>query len=476
MFYVMVRDIQQAGYALPAFSSYNGQDIPFAYPPFALYLGALVPAVYVLMRGILPSRAAAGFAIVAFVLMPRSHAWLLVGGGLTRATGLLFAVLALIALHRMFTTRDLRRLWAAVPLTALSVVSHPEIGWFTAFSAVLFCAFYGLHKQGLLGLAVTGLGAIALTSPWWGAVLLRHGPDPFLTAAGTGNHHEIQAFLTSLVKLQYTEEGSIPLLAALGVVGAFPAISSRLYLVPIWLVALFILEPRSAATYATIPLAMLIGLLFDQFIAPLAPWRRRDGHPTRRWRQGPPEDTPLAVSAPSAWRSKIAIGAMSAGFVVVSAYIFYLALTTVRASNAEVMEALSPGEVQGMTWVTENTPPDSRFAVLTYDFWADDAVTEWFPALTGRQSLSTAQGREWVPGHSFQDVIRSHDDLALCTFYSAQCIEDWSAREGVAYDYVFLSQHCCSSGLIDSLVEPRGYRMVFSNGAVGIWKYERPPA
>ena len=42
MFATMSADIQRAGYALPAFTSYNGADIPFAYPPFALYLAALI--------------------------------------------------------------------------------------------------------------------------------------------------------------------------------------------------------------------------------------------------------------------------------------------------------------------------------------------------------------------------------------------------------------------------------------------------
>ena len=41
LFYAMIQDIQQNGYALPAFTSYNFAYIPLAYPPFAFYLTGL---------------------------------------------------------------------------------------------------------------------------------------------------------------------------------------------------------------------------------------------------------------------------------------------------------------------------------------------------------------------------------------------------------------------------------------------------
>src|SRR5687768_5996686 len=45
LFYLMVQEVQRAGYALPAYTSYNGAQIPFAYPPFAFYLAAMVSDV-----------------------------------------------------------------------------------------------------------------------------------------------------------------------------------------------------------------------------------------------------------------------------------------------------------------------------------------------------------------------------------------------------------------------------------------------
>jgi hypothetical protein len=42
MFYVMVREIQQAGMTIPAATAYNHAGIPFAYPPLGLWLTALL--------------------------------------------------------------------------------------------------------------------------------------------------------------------------------------------------------------------------------------------------------------------------------------------------------------------------------------------------------------------------------------------------------------------------------------------------
>ena len=40
-------------------------------------------------------------ATLAFALIPRSYEWLIMGGGITRAPGMLFALLALAAVIRL---------------------------------------------------------------------------------------------------------------------------------------------------------------------------------------------------------------------------------------------------------------------------------------------------------------------------------------------------------------------------------------
>jgi len=105
MFVAMSQDIIDAHYALPAFTSYNFEGIPFAYPPLAFYLVASVAnvtgidpvtlaryiplmanlttvvAVAVLARSLLGPGWAAVIAPIVFALVPRSYEWMIMGGG-----------------------------------------------------------------------------------------------------------------------------------------------------------------------------------------------------------------------------------------------------------------------------------------------------------------------------------------------------------------------------------------------------------
>ena len=131
LFYVMVRDIQHAHYHLPAFTSYNGAHIPFGYSPLTFYLAAAlndagvdlltlfrvlpflastacIAAFYLLARDMLESRAAIAASLLAFAIVPRGFVWLLMGGGLTRSFGYLFALLALHQVWLLYTRRSLR--------------------------------------------------------------------------------------------------------------------------------------------------------------------------------------------------------------------------------------------------------------------------------------------------------------------------------------------------------------------------------
>lgn len=111
LFYVMIRDIQQADYRLPWFIAYNGVQIPFAYPPLSFYAAALVAgasglaltdvlrfvplamsiltvlAFFGFARAALASRFQAAAAAAAFALMSGSYFWLIMGGGLSRGFG-----------------------------------------------------------------------------------------------------------------------------------------------------------------------------------------------------------------------------------------------------------------------------------------------------------------------------------------------------------------------------------------------------
>src|SRR5581483_1358546 len=130
LFLVMMQDLQDAHYSLPAFTSYNGGDIPFAYPPLGLYVGAILEAVtplsyldvlrfvplvvsaltvgaFVLFaRAYLRSDVERFGAVSTFALLPGAFVWWIMGGGLTRSFGFFFAVLAIWQLYMLLTTRN----------------------------------------------------------------------------------------------------------------------------------------------------------------------------------------------------------------------------------------------------------------------------------------------------------------------------------------------------------------------------------
>ena len=189
LFYAMTRDIQQAGYHLPAFTSYNGAGIPFGYSPLAFYLAAVVNQVTglplidlfrwlplaatsltvvafaLLARDMLRSRWALVAAVVAFALVPRSFLWMLMGGGLTRSLGFLFAILTLRQVYRLYTRqRWPHAAWAAA-LAALTVVSHLGTAPFVAFSSLLLFIAYGRHRHGVVSSLKVAVATVSLTAP-----------------------------------------------------------------------------------------------------------------------------------------------------------------------------------------------------------------------------------------------------------------------------------------------------------------------
>ncbi len=297
MFYVMVDELKANHFTLPAFTGYNLADIPFAYPPFGLYSTALISnlmripaldvvrwlpplvstlsllAFYLMADEILNSRLQAGLATMFYGLVPDSFGWLIMGGGITRSFGLVFLFLTIAFANRLYTrTSSLPvPLWVHVVLTAifgaLAFLSHPETGVLAASSCILLWLFRGRSKRTLLWSAVVAMGVVALSAPWWGTVMAGHGLTPFQSAMQTsddGNFH-----LAKLFTLQFGGGGTFfNLTIALGLVGLLAQLAGKKFLLPVWLVLPFFVDPRSASGMALIPMSMMAAYGFDIVVAP----------------------------------------------------------------------------------------------------------------------------------------------------------------------------------------------------------------
>ena len=500
---------------MPGYSSYNGGIVPFAYPPLGFYLTALISelpsidaakamqilpllastwtiaAFYLLARRMLGSMQAAALAPLIFALLPRTFLWENMGGGITRSLGLLFAVLATAFLYDLYARNERRSLAPAIALTTLAVLSHLEMGWFTAYSGALFLAFHREHlRVKLVHTAILGAGIIVLSSPWWANVLAQHGLEPFLAAAQTGDWSS--ATLTRLLVFDFTEGPLFDVFSVLALIGVFWHLHRGSYLIPVWLLVMFALDPRKATTLAMLPLAMVAASALVEVVLPaLGPTlgRARDALRPGEEPAAPP-GRGLAAHAPA---GSLTARRWPATAFLVTVFLYGLVAATIAGSlrPSFVWSPASPfPEVDraAMAWIAANTPEDSRFAVMTEAIgWPEDRTTEWFPALTRRISLATPQGTEWLTDRAYSEAIDLYDDLQLCRTRTADCLEGWASVNGRMYTHVFVSTRpdddlgpfltrvadCCSD-VRRSLIASEQYELIYWAQDVQVFAYTGP--
>lgn len=474
LFQVMIRSIVENNLRLPDLIHYNGLDLPFAYPPLSFYIGALIshifhvdpvdilrwlpvfiitlsiPAFYYLAKLLLNSPIKASIAAFIFAFTPRAMDWRIMGGGLSRSFGLLFLLFTLASVYQLFEKGNKKYLLAAILFAALTVLSHPEAAIHTISFSLLIWVFKGRNKEGALNAVWVALGTILLTSPWWIHLLTRFGLDPTLAAAQTGFHSAFAVLIPIFFIL--TDEPLVTFIAVLGIIGFIRQIAKRDYLLVIAYILPFIVEPRSAPVYAVIPLAMLAALTLSEVVIPAIPQGR---------------------GVPQIFATFIAI------YLIGGALYFQtqFAGTSVSQANREAFE-----------WIKTNTPLESRFLVLTGegDIFCD-GISEWFPALTDRTSLTTIQGIEWIPGKfsSAASIQRTMQDC-IADNNALECIENTAQSSSLAYDYIYITHQATiktacrvtasttrGDNLINTLIMNNKYKPVFQTNEISIFQFQK---
>jgi hypothetical protein len=469
LFYLMAEEIRRHGWALPHVTGYNGGGIPFAYPPLAFYLADLIalagvplievvrflPAVvstltivalWRLAREILERDGAALAATAAFALLPRSFSWFVMGGGLTRAPGYLFAVLAVAALHRLFARRERAAIVPAALLAGLTALTHPEHAFFVAYTAALLWLVTDRSLAGLGRGAAAALGAAVLASPWWLTVLLRDGATPFVAAAGAGGGSWVT--FDPLKTLLLTEEPYLPVLGVTALAGAVIALAERRPFLPLWLLTVFVVQPRNALTAATAPLGLLAGLALDRIVL--------------RGRLGAADDAAewyVLRRAEQRFRT-----------LVLACLTFYAVHSAAHVVKTDpLLRPLPKPERDAMRWMAAHADRSAGTLVLTWLPFPADRTSEWFPVLAGGRSLGTVQGYEWIPG-AFERRWHRADSLQGCGGADAGCLDRWVAAgtDGAAggFRYVYVRRGCCEP-LAAALRSDPAYRVIYEGpGAV----------
>jgi hypothetical protein len=436
LFYTLVNELVANGFHLPAFSAYNATHLPVVYPPLAFYLAGLInllfrvpvvelqrwlplffslltiPAFAWLSIAILKNSSAAALATLAFALLPNSTDRLLMGGGLTRAPGFFFALIALACIYRLFESDSdsshWRRLLLAILFSALTVLTHPVYAWFVVCSSAVFLLYSRPKRRNLGRALIVAAGVLLVSAPWWLSMLHTHGLGPVLVAFQSRNLSNLAGPLLSILQLStfdFSREFFLEILGVLSLVGLVFSLFERKTFWLVWLLVIFIFERTSPVALAVVPLAMLSGLASARL---------------------------LGASQP-AWESPYRRRFIQIGFTIL---VFYCLFSSYLSFAPQV---LTPAVRRSMEWTGQNSAPQSRYLVLTANPWWDDPLTEWFPALADRTSLTTVQGYEWTSPSQFADRVSRYDAVRDCLqSIRVACLAQWSAGQGTTFDYIFI--------------------------------------
>lgn len=436
LFSVMVDELVTDSFVPPVVTSYNRAGIPWAYPPFAFYVAAglvklsgvktttlvhwlplLINLVTVLVFPwsfalLFRRRSSLLIATITFAILPFSFNWQIKGGGLTRAPGMLFCVLAVGAGLRTVRSGERRAAVLAALFLAAAVLFHPGMPAVCGTYLTILWLVEGRSVEKLRVGALIAGSAVILSAPWWLTVVVRYGPGTLL-AAGQAMKWSI-AELAPLPLLSFTGDRYGASLAVLAVIGVAFEVSQRRALLPIWLLAAFSL-PWMDFSAATVPAALLVGIGLGELVLP-ALTKGAEGDRARLTR----------VAA-------IGLTVLLLGNALVFTSVF-------SAPADPAVKTLTRAERDAMAWVAANTSHDASFLVVSSaDGWAEDPVSEWFPALAKRPSVVTPQGCEWLGGE-FQRRAAAYDALTFCRSRGLPCLAQWSRERGVAFTHVFVSK------------------------------------
>ena len=438
LFYQMTQELMVNHFRLPLFTSYNHLQIPYAYPPLAFYVTAglnqlfgwqlldifrlfpavisilTIPAAYLLIKDLTDDDNLLSLAALIFSILPVTFDWAIMGGGVTRAPGFLFALLALHFTIRLFKRGDLWSLIFASLCLSLAILFHPETGFHAAVSVPVLWFFLNRQKKGVGQTGLIGLFTIILTSPWWASVLQAHGLTPFLSAFATAEQHGNAFFFPLSVTI--TNELGTDSIAILALIGGVFYLAKKQWFLPAWALISYTVAPRSAKIFISICVVIFAAYALELLINWLD---------AQKSKADPSLATPRFLSSPY---SQILLALL---------FLQWLP-SSMRVVNQYSYNKLSEGERTAFAWIGENTDAKSKFLVLTNYFWSVDPVSEWFPVLTGRTSVATVQGSEWLERGTYSTAEDKAQELRYCTEQDPSCIKEWALKYNVNYDYLYI--------------------------------------
>lgn len=478
MFYTMVQDIKQANYSLPIYTSYNHANIPFAYPPLSFYVTAflsdILPVSLIDLFRFLPltfsiltifvffklvekliSREVAFYSTFAFALLPRAFEWQIMGGGLARSLGFLFSLLTLYQGIKIFKNPSKKGIFFGGVLLSLTIFSHLEWAAFACYSLVIIFLLNKKSFKNLLNLIKVIFIAALITLPWLLTIISRHSIQPFFFFTNYGVNPLNPTSLNQLAESHQLDFSFLAFLAIIGLLLTFSA-PKKFFLLPIWVLIPLVVFPRSAFNLTNVPVAVLMGLSITEV---LLPFINRSSLKERK-----------VIN--SIIRTKL--------FRISLLFIVFYGLMSIAGLYYlypwYIKNNLSSQHRLAMKWISENTDANGKFLLLThYSDWAVDSISEWFPTLSERTSITTPQGTEWLPNNKFYQKVALHNSLRDCYKKDITCFENVVSENGEKYDYLFIAKPIKSKNdKIDTIQKTfnnlEGYSLVYENSQTEVFR------
>lgn len=440
LFLSMARDVRASGFALPELATYNGLEIPFAYPPVGIYLLAAaeslglggtdamriipliasvttIPLVYFIGRDLTRSTWMGAGTAAFFAVSTGSFEWLVMGGGITRAPGFLVALVAVWLVIRAYQASGWWPSAGAGVVVGMTSLVHLQAAVFAAVSTVALLPFLAPRRGGVRRLLSIGAVAALVVSPWVAVVGARHGLEPFIAAASSGG----TPFVGVLNILSSRSSGGVVEVLGIATMVGLAICAYRGFWLPVlWAFAIVIVDSRAGQPFLSLPAAIAVTFALRDIGAVVSQARV------------------------SAVRGVVGVASsLTRPALFLAACLFGAALVAdslaAQRSPDSPLRAVPMPERQAMDWVVQNTEPEATFAVVSGRYWAWDGTAEWFPVLTGRRSVATVQGYEWL-GASYERQVERAVELAPCVAdYDVKCIDRW-LEEGGEIDYLFLTR------------------------------------
>lgn len=448
LFYTMTQDLLANHYKIPVYTSYNQDSIPFAYPPLSFYLTALIHQLthiplmqllrwlpfiyssitilsfYYFAKKMTHSDYFSLLATLFFSLNISLYQWLIMGGGLTRSLGLIFALLTLAFATQIFTTSHLNRKYIFISslFLGLTALSHTEQTLIAVISIPFIIKLKTTWKYTFqTSLAIYCLGLL-ISLPWLGTVITHHDITPYTAALSTGGN--FQYLISSVFNLNLASESVLPLFTIIGLSGLYLTTIKKNYLLSVWF--FIILYQRNGFHLSNLILSLTSSLFLVWLYLKIANLPINSFNRSIQTFNFNQLDRLLKNSHPNQ-ATQIALG------VIILIALSNNIINTVTYPSANT---LSPTKYQTLQNLNQNLPSNQKFIILTAaKTWAADPNQEWFPTLTRHHALNVVQGYEWIPNEfkQRQTLNQSLRLYATCPQQLDQIIQ----QQHITPDYIY---------------------------------------